>query len=716
MKLCATQDSNRYGKFELDYNIHWYPEDKDLVINEVRYTRSYFAKVDKQLGNITYKNCAASFDIETTSLYANGEKAATMYVWMFSVNGKTVFGRTWKDFIQLMHEVEDYLTLSRRLIVYVHNLGFDFTFFCKHLKWYKTFATGEKKPIYAITEGGVEFRDSYILTGKSLAASAKDLTTFKVRKKEGDLNYDLWRGQTTPLTDKELDYCLYDTLTLDAIIKEKINAEGFVHKIPLTNTGYVRRHLRQLCLGKGKYKTNENKLYYRMMQQLTLTSSEYAMLKRAFMGGFTHANSIYVGSTIKGPVDSFDFTSSYPAVILSEMFPMSKGVMYENISQQAFNKLLKYKLLVFDITIHRLRERDNVFENYLSESKCKLVNPVINNGRVVSADECFTTITNIDYEIIKNYYDFDSIQIGKIIAYDKGYLPKQIIEGVLDLYEKKTTLKGVKGEEINYMLYKGMLNSIYGCTATDIVKPVYEYTNQGWIQNVPEVNEQIAKYNQSRTRFLFYPWGVFITAYARRNLFMGIQEFGIDYIYSDTDSIKCVNANKHMDFINYYNELIINKIKNTLKHYNIDVSRAAPKNKKGVPKPLGVWEWETEHEHITRFKTLGAKRYIYEVNGELHITIAGLGKESGAKYIQSMGDPFEYFSDKMTVPEDSTGKQCHTYLNKPISGTFKDYLGNQCEFAELDGVHLEPTPFSLKLSDQFKDYLDGIRENELYEQ
>ena len=30
----------------------------------------------------------------------------------------------------------------------------------------------------------------------------------------------------------------------------------------------------------------------------------------------------------------------------------------------------------------------------------------------------------------------------------------------------------------------------------------------------------------------------------------------------------------------------------------------------------------------TRFKTLGAKRYLYEEDGELYLTVAGLSKET----------------------------------------------------------------------------------------
>ena len=54
---------------------------------------------------------------------------------------------------------------------------------------------------------------------------------------------------------------------------------------------------------------------------------------------------------------------------------------------------------------------------------------------------------------------------------------------------------------------------------------------------------------------------MWITAYARKNLWTGILEFKNDYVYSDTDSIKCVNVPDHMEYINKYNDIVINKLK-----------------------------------------------------------------------------------------------------------------------------------------------------------
>ncbi|MEM1506600.1 hypothetical protein RG959_25010, partial [Domibacillus sp. 8LH] len=66
-----------------------------------------------------------------------------------------------------------------------------------------------------------------------------------------------------------------------------------------------------------------------------------------------------------------------------------------------------------------------------------------------------------------------------------------------------------------------------------------------------DVNEEIEKYNSSRKRFLYYAWGIWVTAYARRNLWTGILAVGNDYIYSDTDSLKVLNYEKHEPYIEW---------------------------------------------------------------------------------------------------------------------------------------------------------------------
>ena len=107
---------------------------------------------------------------------------------------------------------------------------------------------------------------------------------------------------------------------------------------------------------------------------------------------------------------------------------------------------------------------------------------------------------------------------------------------------------------------------------TDIVREEIIYKNNEWKTEKPDAQHDLDKYNKSRRRFLFYPWGVWCTAYARRNLFYGICEFAGDYIYADTDSIFCTNIEAHEDFINRYNELCEKKLRKMCEHYGLDRS------------------------------------------------------------------------------------------------------------------------------------------------
>ena len=64
----------------------------------------------------------------------------------------------------------------------------------------------------------------------------------------GYLDYNILRHSCTPLTDKELLYCVNDIKVVMAYIQEQIETEGKIYKIPLTNTGYVRRDIKEECL------------------------------------------------------------------------------------------------------------------------------------------------------------------------------------------------------------------------------------------------------------------------------------------------------------------------------------------------------------------------------------------------------------------------------------------------------------------------------------
>lgn len=671
---------------------------------------------------LEYINLECGFDIETTSTKIDDEKVAFMYVWMFGLgHGEPViYGRTWEEFKSLCMDLKSRYGLfeGKRLIIYVHNLSYEFQFIKDLFQWKNVFASGERKPLKALTTDGIEFRDSYILSGYSLAKTAENLAHHKIEKLDGDLDYKLVRTHETPLTEKELAYCNNDIEIITAYIKEQIQINGDINKIPLTNTGRVRKFVKDKCYftSKNHRKSNRGKYYrYRkIMDDLTLKKDDYIQLKRAFMGGFTHANALYSGEVLEN-VSSVDFTSAYPSVMLSEKFPMSRP---KNITVNSLEELkelsAKYGLL-FDVRFSNIRSAIPQ-ENYISESKCfELSEPVINNGRIYSAETLAMTITNVDFEIIEKAYDWDEIQVANVKMFHMSYLPKSIIESVLELYEKKTVLKGVENKEVEYMLSKGMLNSIYGMTVTDIIRDEHIYDGE-WNKEPADYDEQIDKYNTSKNRFLYYPWGVWITAYARRNLWTGIIACEHDYVYSDTDSLKILNYEEHTDYINHFNKVIEMKMRNMCKEYKINPERLSPKNQKGEIQLIGIWDFEGTYP---RFKTLGAKRYLVEEDGKLYLTVAGLSKQNGINYMieKCKGDyskVFKMFNNELYIPAERTGKMTHTYIDFEKSGYVVDYRGKKTFIKTLSGVHLSECDFTLSVSKKYGDFIHNLRNGYIY--
>lgn len=660
-------------------------------------------------------NIPCSFDIETTSTYIKDEKIATMYVWMLGINGLCIVGRKWEQFINVCDIIANKLELNeqRRIVIYVHNLAFEFGFINRWFEWAKIFAIDARKPVYAITTTGIEFRCSLILSGYSLENVGNNLLKYKVAKMIGDLDYSLIRHSDTPLTLKEWGYCLNDIRVVMAYIQEKIETDGDITKIQLTKTGYVRKLCRDACFGNNHKKCGaQMREYQRFIHSLNINSiDEYKQAKRAFQGGFTHANYRNAGKTMYN-ADSNDFTSSYPASMLMGKYPVSSGEIVEITSNDDFQHYLKCYCCLFDLHLYDVCEKDDVYENYLSSSKCLTRGFCYeNNGRIIMADELITTVTDIDYQIIEEFYTFKQIKVSNFRIYRRGYLPTPIIKTMLELYAKKTTLKGVAGKEDEYLYSKECINSLYGMMVMDCIRPEEQFVNGEWITKQPDEKKQLKDYNHNDRRFTFYLWGVWITAYSRRNLFTAIKELGTDYIYSDTDSVKYINRDAHIDYFNAYDEWVTKQLETALKHHNLPLDSIRPKTIKGVEKPLGVWDWETADGKYTRFKTLGAKRYMTEHNGKINITVAGVNKKCAVPYlIQNFSNPFDAFQNDLKIPKEHTGKLTHTYIEETLSGVLTDYHGNTANFYEKSAVHLEQAEYSLSLTDAYLDLLNGYVE------
>ena len=448
------------------------------------------------------------------------------------------------------------------------------------------------------------------------------------------------------------------------------------------------------------------------MESLTLEADEYSQLKRAFQGGFTHANAHHVGKVLD-KVGSHDFTSSYPAVMVLEKFPMAKAEYISNgINESELMELLITRCCLFDIEIWGLMPK--LFQEHpISRYKCPVCeNAIVDNGRIVMAEHIITTITEQDFFVYTEFYTWDRIEIKNLRTYQKNYLPKNFVQSVLNLYEKKTVLKDVEGEEINYMISKNMINAAYGMMVTDPIRDELMYSDNTFYTIPKNIAEGIDKYNTNIRRFLFYPWGVWVTAYARYQLLSvvaKIDEKEDHVIYCDTDSIYMKDTPRNRKIIEEFNKKIYWQNAKLPECFN-DIGAFDEIMMKGDKSKGGFM-----------FKTLGAKRYVKYKNGKCEVTVAGMRKGSfeesistdkktegcitikvdGKEKYVDYNELFDKFDNDLMLNIDESHKNTHSYNDVPHSDVVTDEYGNTEEMSELSSVGIYEIPFKLTMEDLY---------------
>lgn len=703
-------------KFNIEHTTIYYPEDVKQLCDDLK--DNIKIKYYKKRKGGEYLNIPCSFDIETSSWYDKGEKVANMYLWGMSICGLIVIGRTWFEFIEVLKTLQREFGLiagQRHLVLYVQNLSYEFQFCKGWLEWTKVFAVDTREAIDAVCSFGIEFKCSYVLSAYSLAKMGEHLTMFNVQKTTG-LEYYEKRHSKSVITWTELRYQINDVQVVVAFIyEEMVRNKNNITKIPLTNTGYVRSFCRRACLqgfdNNPKTRKYKRFRYTYFIHNLTITVDEYEQARRAFMGGYSHTNPFYANTLVED-FQSEDFSSAYPAkAVLLPLFPISQGELIEPLTPELFKTSCELYFCMFDVIFEGL-ESTFLYDNYISTSRCwELSGAVKANGRLVSADVCGTTITNYDFDIIKRTYKWKSIKVARFRRYKRGYLPTDLVKAILSLYKAKTELKDVEEMIVEYFHSKGMLNATYGMICQAIFKnnSVYDTEEDVWKVEKANPEEEIERYNSSPNRFLFYLWALVITATCRRDLWSAILACGEDYIYSDTDSVKIRNYEKHKDYFDGFNNNILKLIDDASEFHGIPKEDFMPKTIKGKTKVIGVWDFDGAY---MLGKFLGSKRYLLQKwDGEFILTISGVNKKIGLKYLLDKYGEFwiwDNFTDKLYFPKGTTGKLTHSYIDEERAGTMTDYKGVTAEYYERSSVHLEETEYSLSMS-EYIDYIEELQ-------
>lgn len=316
-----------------------------------------------------------------------------------------------------------------------------------------------------------------------------------VEHQKTELDYSVQRFPWTPLTDKELEYCVIDVLGLYEALRKMFKADkNTLADVPLTSTGYVRTDFKRAMRQGG---------FLPMVHDCAPTYDVYLALRRAFRGGNTHAARTYT-SIILDNVTSYDRASSYPDVIVNMPFPVKP---FQKDPTKNPDDLLDGFPYVMCIDFFGIELRDPFFGcPYLSIHKCYNLQGAVNdNGRIVSAHRFQTWMTDIDFSIVKQQYKWDNAVITTCYRSEYGLLPKAMKDVTMDYYRRKTELKGVPGQDVYYMKSKNKLNSIYGMCATNPVRTSLVFNGTDF--DVKEVDEQEQLQKANKKSFTAFAWG-----------------------------------------------------------------------------------------------------------------------------------------------------------------------------------------------------------------
>lgn len=668
-----------------------------------------------------------TLDTETTTMQdQHGIEGvfAFPYLYQLRIGGINFLARDDLQFIALIGAIEEELkTAGVQMACYIHNESFEWAFFKTILEIdpSSVFALKTRRIAYfQTTTGMIIFRCSYILSNMTLQKFAENFCGPEYQKDKELIDYEVIRYPWSELEDEILYYGLMDVIVLEHAVASIMMREGDDLKtIPMTNTGYVRRDARKACLGENTKKRamqdpEKRDEYYKCSRyrhgfvKMALSYDQYELLREAFRGGNTHANRFYAGRILDN-VGHADFASSYPAqLICSSEFPMGRLMdctdslrSIADIDYYAANYWLVIKIVITD---YRMKDPGRVLCPYIpvgkrSTQRTQLEGGIFDNGRIIACDGAVSyTFLGVEWWIVRKQLAGSKFKVMKAYYTPKGYLPNALRRACLDYYHRKTELKGIPEQEYEYMKSKNRLNSFYGMMVEQIIKPVITCNDRlEIVERLPtreEAEEQLAEFYHPRNRkFLAYQWGVTITALARAEHMRLIEIVGDDFIYGDTDSIFYRNPEAHKADIEAYNRQWLLYADGCGMDYTA-VTR------KGEIQRLGVAD--IEPENIRRFVTLGAKKYAYEdARGHLHITVAGVPKEEGARILGRLenfkpGFTF-YVPDSGTLEERQRWKKTLHYrddLNVDL-----DIDGNRLHIGS--GIGLTRAPYVLDLTEEY---------------
>lgn len=646
-----------------------------------------------------YFRAGAGFDCETTK---TPKGYSYVYAWQFSLNNYEVIGRRTEDFETFLLALDDYLfQLDRwknkwhpdqqtQLLIFDANMGYEFAHFKRvfgRVGMREVFAKDRRHPLKLNVGRCLEFRECLGVFGFSLANIAETYT--KTQKKVGDLDYSKQRNSLTPLEPAELGYLQNDVAILSELCF--VAFDMFPKSIPLTGTGIIRNAVKEKLMQQGKMSMEFAK--ERTAKLMPETLAEYnVMMDYLYCGGWAHSYFPLIERVLPN-VRCADLVSDFPAQMFQHSFPA--GSLLRNCCVADMEKFPHWYAL---FTFYDVRTKYN--HSFISEHKCiDLDGCTLDNGRVWKADMMQVYLNEVDYSNFCWLHTFNEsmTEVQDIHCFTRSErITPALLDTLKEQYRKKNQLKAEgKGHTREYAESKKFVNGCYGMCATRIYLENVVIDETG--ADLKEVPSEKG-YKELIKNIWLSPWiAIYTTSYAREILVYFVTEYpelivqyDTDSIYYRTDQPLSAELEKDIDAFNDWKRATNNKI------FDNDLFFES----------LGTWERDPVAQ---RFKCLGAKRYIKEVDGKIKVVCAGMKEKAFLEYCKRNDyDPFDYFGHKLYLFPDDSGKTTLKYYDGK-QGVYKDTITD--EYGNTEKVTIETCgviteiPFGLYMSEIWREFV-----------
>lgn len=357
-------------------------------------------------------------------------------------------------------------------------------------------------------------------------------------------------------------------------------------------------------------------------QMFPETYMQWRIMRKSLYSGLAVCH--YPGLKIDQPVIGIDINSAYIYAMLCMQHPMEKKQIVDSDTWKTYLNNKDYiSIGTYQIT----------FVNEDLTSAC--YKDIKHMSPAYGKQTRRYVMNNIDLSIFMKLNKIKNIECLNLSIYKVNYLPKYVTDTLVEYYIKKC--KAPKNSE-ERRVAKIKLNGITGDAS----------------RRCDSLNE----FNHLKDTFTLLPqWGITTNSYCKQILY-GLAKQLDGWLYSNTDSIYCLDTVENRAKIDKYNEFIEISTKKICKEYGYNFEDL---------QGLGKFEIDSV---CTKFKAFAVNEYIYTtVEGKFVVKAAGHDKRN-QKLDESLYDAKEIPLGSFLVPR-SVPKN-NTYFEYYLRGEFLD--------------------------------------------